>query len=125
MEHEPKSVSLAIGDGANDVNMIQSASIGVGIMGKEGNQAAAFSDYAIPNFRGLRRLMFWHGRNFGNKAVTFLSLALFKATFFMVPIFFVNMSNGFSGLAVYRDLYYALFDVLNTVFMLGSFLMLD
>jgi len=37
MKHEPSSFSLAIGDGANDVNMIQSASIGVGIMGKEGN----------------------------------------------------------------------------------------
>ena len=42
--------TCAIGDGGNDVNMIQSASIGVGIMGKEGNQAAQFSDYAIPNF---------------------------------------------------------------------------
>jgi len=31
-------------------------------MGKEGNQAAAFSDYALPNFKGLRRLMLWHGR---------------------------------------------------------------
>lgn len=50
MKHEPESFSLAVGDGANDVNMIQSASIGVGIMGKEGNQAATFSDYAIPNF---------------------------------------------------------------------------
>lgn len=37
MKHEPQSFSLAVGDGANDVNMIQSASIGVGIMGKEGN----------------------------------------------------------------------------------------
>jgi P-type E1-E2 ATPase len=45
-----KGFTCAIGDGGNDVNMIQSASIGVGIMGKEGNQAAQFSDYAIPNF---------------------------------------------------------------------------
>ena len=43
-------VTLAIGDGANDVNMIQKAHVGFGIMGKEGNQAAAFSDYAIANF---------------------------------------------------------------------------
>lgn len=50
MKTDPGCYTLAIGDGANDVNMIQSASIGVGIMGKEGNQAAAFSDYAIPNF---------------------------------------------------------------------------
>ena len=56
-------ITLAIGDGANDVNMIQSAHIGVGIKGKEGNQASMFADYSIPEFRGLRRLIFWHGRN--------------------------------------------------------------
>lgn len=42
---------LAIGDGANDVAMIQSANIGVGIMGKEGRQAVNNSDYAIGQFR--------------------------------------------------------------------------
>ena len=42
------AITLAIGDGANDVNMIQQAHIGVGVFGKEGNQAACFSDYAIP-----------------------------------------------------------------------------
>ena len=40
--------TVAIGDGANDVNMIQSAHIGIGIYGKEGNQAASFADYALP-----------------------------------------------------------------------------
>lgn len=43
----------------------------------------------------------------------------------MVPILMTNLTNGFSGLAIYTDLYYALFDVLNTVFILGSFLLLD
>lgn len=125
MKHEPSAFSLAIGDGANDVNMIQSASIGVGIMGKEGNQAATFSDYAMPTFQGLRRLIFWHGRHFGTKSITFLSYALFKSQAFMVPILVVNMTNGFSGLAIYRDFYFALFDVLNTTFMLGGFVLLD
>lgn len=50
IKNEPGSFTLAIGDGANDVNMIQSAHIGIGIMGKEGNMAAAFSDYAIPEY---------------------------------------------------------------------------
>mmetsp|Transcript_7802 Transcript_7802/g.7261 ORF Transcript_7802/g.7261 Transcript_7802/m.7261 type:complete len:97 (+) Transcript_7802:556-846(+) len=60
-----ESITLAIGDGANDVNMIQTAHIGVGIFGKEGNQAASFADFALPKFKDLRRLMFWHGRKFG------------------------------------------------------------
>jgi P-type E1-E2 ATPase len=64
--------TLAVGDGANDVNMIQTANIGVGIMGKEGNQAAQFSDYAIPNFQGINRLVFYHGLPFEYKFIIFI-----------------------------------------------------
>ena len=46
---------LAIGDGANDVAMIQAADVGIGIMGKEGRQAVNNSDYAIAQFRFLVR----------------------------------------------------------------------
>ena len=53
--------TLAIGDGANDVNMITSAHIGVGIIGVEGKQAARASDYAIGEFRFLKKLLFFHG----------------------------------------------------------------
>lgn len=125
MKHDPSSFTLAIGDGANDVNMIQSASIGVGVMGREGNQAATFSDYAIPSFGALHRLMFWHGRHFGTKAVIFLNVALFKSQLFMVPMLTTNMTNGFSGVAMYADTYYAMFDILNTVWVLMAFLLLD
>jgi phospholipid-translocating ATPase len=52
---------LAIGDGANDVSMIQAADVGVGISGEEGLQAVNSSDYAIAQFRYLRRLLFLHG----------------------------------------------------------------
>ena len=69
--------------------------------------------------------MFWHGRHFGTKSVTFLSIALYKAQLFMVPILMTNLTNGFSGIAIYTDLYYAMFDVLNTVFILAAFLILD
>ena len=46
-DNEPKSITLAIGDGSNDVNMTQKAHIGIGLYGKEGYQAAGSSDYAI------------------------------------------------------------------------------
>ena len=58
----PKMVSLAIGDGGNDVSMIKTADVGIGIFGKEGYQAVNASDYAIAEFQYLRRLMFIHGR---------------------------------------------------------------
>lgn len=59
---QPSVRTLAIGDGANDVPMIQAANIGVGISGKEGMQAVMASDYAIAQFRFLARLMLVHGR---------------------------------------------------------------
>lgn len=55
-------IALAIGDGANDVNMIQEGDIGVGIFGNEGMQATNASDFAIPEFKALDKLLFVHGR---------------------------------------------------------------
>lgn len=60
--HEKGKVTLAIGDGANDVGMIQAAHVGVGIVGLEGQEAKLASDYSIGQFRFLARLMFVHGR---------------------------------------------------------------
>ena len=57
-----EAVTLAIGDGANDVPMIKEAHIGVGISGHEGMQAVLASDYAIAQFRFLERLLLVHGR---------------------------------------------------------------
>lgn len=56
-----KAILLAIGDGANDVSMIQAAHVGVGINGLEGMQAARSSDFAISQFRYLRKLLLVHG----------------------------------------------------------------
>mmetsp|Transcript_33598 Transcript_33598/g.41299 ORF Transcript_33598/g.41299 Transcript_33598/m.41299 type:complete len:103 (-) Transcript_33598:1792-2100(-) len=55
-------VTLAIGDGANDVPMIQEARVGVGISGNEGLQAANSADFSIAQFRFLKKLLLVHGR---------------------------------------------------------------
>ena len=55
------TMTLAIGDGANDVSMIQAADVGVGISGEEGLQAVNSSDFAIAQFRFLKRLLLVHG----------------------------------------------------------------
>lgn len=54
VKENEKAITLAIGDGANDVGMIQAADVGVGISGKEGLQAARSSDYSIAQFRFLK-----------------------------------------------------------------------
>ena len=53
----------AIGDGGNDVSMIQAANIGIGIVGKEGQQASLAADVSVLQFKSLTRLLLWHGRN--------------------------------------------------------------
>uniref|UniRef100_A0A1I8J0X5 Phospholipid-transporting ATPase n=1 Tax=Macrostomum lignano TaxID=282301 RepID=A0A1I8J0X5_9PLAT len=60
-EAMPSAVTLAIGDGANDVPMIQESHVGVGLKGKEGLQAAAASDYSLSQFRFLKKLLLVHG----------------------------------------------------------------
>ena len=110
-------VTLAIGDGANDVNMIQKAHVGFGIMGKEGNQAAAFSDYAIANFQDLRRVLFWHGRPYGNRMVNFLRWCLLKDMLVSAGTFCMQWYNGFSGFTPIDGLMFSLYDVaLTTIF---------
>lgn len=62
MKNETGSLTLSIGDGGNDVAMIQESHVGIGIFGKEGKQAALSSDFSITEFKHLKNLMFWHGR---------------------------------------------------------------
>lgn len=107
-------VTLAIGDGANDVNMIQSADLGFGLMGKEGNQAAAFADYAIPKYRDLRRALFWHGRGYGWRIQYFTILVLMKSIINAVAKFGVTFRNGFSGNQPVDDLLITGFNILMT-----------
>lgn len=57
-----KKKTCAIGDGGNDVGMIQAADVGIGIEGKEGKQAALAADYSIMKFKYLNKLLLWHGR---------------------------------------------------------------
>lgn len=72
-ESTPKATTLSIGDGANDVSMILEADVGVGIFGKEGRQAANNADFAIGEFKFLRRLVLVHGRwNYIRQSTVFL-----------------------------------------------------
>ncbi|XP_065828760.1 probable phospholipid-transporting ATPase IIB isoform X2 [Oscarella lobularis] len=58
-----KKPTCAVGDGGNDVSMIQAANVGIGIVGKEGKQASLAADFSITQFQHIGRLLVWHGRN--------------------------------------------------------------
>ncbi|EAN80246.1 phospholipid-transporting ATPase, putative [Trypanosoma equiperdum] len=93
-------VALAIGDGANDVSMIQESSVGIGIMGLEGSQAELASDYAIPKFRFLKRLLMVHGRFSLYRDAHCLVYSLHKNAFLTSAIVVYTISSGFSGMVL-------------------------
>jgi phospholipid-translocating ATPase len=107
---EPKAVTLAIGDGGNDVTMIQAAHIGVGLYGKEGYQAASSSDFAISEFKHLRYLLFYHGRHASLGMAFFISFFFFKNLLFTMPQFYFSFFSGFSGQTVWDDWYLLLYN---------------
>uniref|UniRef100_A0A8C5H9K1 Phospholipid-transporting ATPase n=1 Tax=Gouania willdenowi TaxID=441366 RepID=A0A8C5H9K1_GOUWI len=92
-----KAVTLSIGDGANDVNMIKTADIGVGISGQEGMQAVMSSDYAFAQFRYLQRLLLVHGRWSYIRMCKFLRFFFFKNFAFTLVHFWYSFFNGYSA----------------------------
>ncbi len=94
----------AVGDGGNDVSMIQSANAGIGIVGKEGKQAALAADFSITQFRHIGRLFLVHGRNSYKRSAALgqfvmhrgliisIMQAIFSACFFFSA---VSLYNGF------------------------------
>ncbi|GAB0493325.1 hypothetical protein MMPV_004605 [Pyropia vietnamensis] len=89
--------TLAIGDGGNDVSMIQEAHVGVGIYGKEGTQAARAADYAISEFRHLQRLVTVHGRYNYVRTCGVINLSLYKNVAFTYTQIFFQFFNFTSG----------------------------
>ena len=77
--------------------MIESAHVGIGIMGKEGNQAACFADFAVNQYSDLRRLLFWHGSNFAAKVVFLSILIINKSLVFGLSNLFYNTMALFSS----------------------------
>jgi len=92
-----KAVTLAIGDGANDVSMIKEAHIGVGITGQEGNQATLASDYSLGQFRFLERLLLVHGRWSYYRMCKFLRYFFYKNLAFTLCHIWFGFFCGFSA----------------------------
>lgn len=91
------AISLAIGDGANDVSMIQAAHVGVGISGEEGLQAARASDYSIAQFRFLQRLLLIHGRHSYRRISKVILYSFYKNITLYIVQFWFTINNAWSG----------------------------
>ena len=109
------AVTLAIGDGANDVSMIQSAHVGVGISGQEGLQAAMSADFAIAQFRFLKKLVLVHGRwSYSRNSFMILNFYL-KSLVFSLVVFWFQFDSGFSAAVIYEFTYMIFYNQFVTV----------
>ncbi|GLD54395.1 phospholipid-transporting ATPase ID-like protein, partial [Lates japonicus] len=107
-------VTLAIGDGANDVSMIKAAHIGVGISGQEGMQAVLSSDYSFAQFRFLQRLLLVHGRWSYLRMCKFLRYFFYKNFTFTFVHFWYAFFCGFSAQTVYDEWFITLYNLVYT-----------
>lgn len=98
-------MTLAIGDGANDVAMIQAANVGVGIAGEEGRQAVMSADYAIGQFRYLTRLLLVHGRWSYKRLAEMVPCFFYKNVVFTFTCFWYGIYNSFDGSYLYEYTY--------------------
>ncbi|KAJ3218785.1 hypothetical protein HDU67_004033 [Dinochytrium kinnereticum] len=109
------AMCLAIGDGANDVSMIQEADVGIGIIGKEGLQAVMASDYAIGQFRFLGKLLLVHGRWGYIRTSEMILNYFYKNIVWLFVLFWFQFDCGFSA-SIITDFTYGMF--FNTFFTL-------
>ncbi len=106
----PSPITLAIGDGANDVGMIMKADVGVGISGREGLQAANSADFSIAQFKFLRRLLLVHGRWDYRRMSKVVLYSFYKNVVITLTLFFFNALASFSGTSLYQSTIYAVYN---------------
>lgn len=117
--------ALAIGDGANDVNMINAAHVGVGIAGLEGTQAVRASDFSIAQFRYLQRLMFVHGHECYRRNSALICYNFYKNMLLVLPLFWYGALSAFSGMLLYNQWTYNFYNMFYCFFPIFVYALTD
>jgi magnesium-transporting ATPase (P-type) len=119
----PEPVTLAIGDGANDVGMIQEAHVGIGISGKEGQQAVNASDFAIAQFRFLLDLTLIHGRWNFMRLSTVVLFSFYKNAVMAGVLIVFSRASMFSGSPLFDEWLIAMLNFVAAmpIIVLGAF----
>ncbi|XP_063587214.1 phospholipid-transporting ATPase IF-like isoform X2 [Penaeus indicus] len=117
-------ICAAIGDGANDVSMIQEAHVGLGVMGKEGRQAVRCADFAFARFKFLKKVLLVHGHWYYTRVSTLVQYSFYKNVAFITPQLYFAIMSAFSTQPVYDSLALTMFNITFTslpVFVFGLF----
>uniref|UniRef100_A0A8D1G6E9 Phospholipid-transporting ATPase n=1 Tax=Sus scrofa TaxID=9823 RepID=A0A8D1G6E9_PIG len=104
-------ITLSIGDGANDVSMILESHVGIGIKGKEGRQAARNSDYSVPKFKHLKKLLLAHGHLYYVRIAHLVQYFFYKNLCFILPQFLYQFFCGFSQQPLYDAAYLTMYNI--------------
>ena len=123
--YDRNGVTLAIGDGGNDVSMIMDAHIGIGIYGEEGMRAVQSGDYAIGEFKILHRLLLFHGRIFYVRNSQCILYFFYKNFVFTLVQFIYGFYTNFSGQTIIDDWYISFYNLIFTSLPLGARALLD
>lgn len=100
--HTKKRI-CCIGDGGNDVPMINAADVGVGIVGKEGRQASLAADFSITQFCHLTKLLLWHGRNSYQRSAKLAQFVIHRGLLISVCQTVYSVASAFEPIALYKD----------------------
>lgn len=92
-----------IGDGGNDVSMIQAADVGIGIVGKEGRQASLAADFSISQFCHLTKLLVWHGRNSYKRSAKLAQFIIHRGLIISVCQTMYNIAGHFDPKGLFKD----------------------
>ncbi|XP_036320594.1 probable phospholipid-transporting ATPase VD isoform X2 [Rhagoletis pomonella] len=114
VKEELRLCTLAIGDGANDVSMIQMADVGVGISGQEGMQAVMAADFTLSRFRYLEPLLLTHGYWCYDRLSRMILYFFYKNAAFVFLIFWYQLYCGFSGSVMIDQMYLMLYNLIFT-----------
>lgn len=114
VKEEMKMVTLAVGDGANDVSMIQMADVGVGIQGEEGTQSVMASDFSIPKFKFLKPIALIHGHWCYDRLARLILYFFYKNACFVWVLFWYQLHCGFSGSVMIDAMYLMLYNFIFT-----------
>lgn len=125
MKTSENAITLAIGDGANDCNMIQSADVGIGIRGLEGLQAFNVCDYGITQFKFLQNLVLVHGRWCYRRLGIVACYMFYKNIVVVLPQYYLGACSMFSGQKLYNDILYQTYNVTLTMLPIILFGVLD
>ncbi|XP_036126470.1 phospholipid-transporting ATPase IG isoform X6 [Molossus molossus] len=104
-------ITLSIGDGANDVSMILESHVGIGIKGKEGRQASRNSDYSLPKFKHLKKLLLAHGHLYYVRIAHLVQYFFYKNLCFILPQFLYQFFCGFSQQPLYDAAYLTMYNI--------------